>query len=106
MDFTQMTVDDLAGHCEDTWDAIEEGTGVQEKVKIEHDSLLSRTEHDQARHDKMEVQVAPEAVELNKYTMWQTEAVRRQAVAAVEALRGEYGEIHSSMQQPMHGIAA
>ena len=46
------------------------------KLILEHDSLQSRTEHDQALFDKMEEQTVPEAVELNKCTMQQMEGVR------------------------------
>jgi len=40
MDFTQMTVDDLADHCEDTWDAIEEGTEVQKSHKQAQEKVV------------------------------------------------------------------
>merc|ERR1712204_89006 len=40
MDFTQMTVDDLADHCEDTWDAIEEGTEVQKGHKKAQEKVV------------------------------------------------------------------
>ena len=41
----------------------------------EHASLQSRTERDQAGHGQMEERAVPEAVELNKHTLYQMEAV-------------------------------
>jgi len=40
MDFTQMTVDDLAEHCEDTWEAIEDGTNVQKQHKEAQEKVV------------------------------------------------------------------
>ena len=56
----------------------------------------------------MEAQAVPETVELNKCTVQQmeTEAVLdAKLLPPVQVLRREHGEIHSSEQQSMQGMA-